>query len=84
MKANAPERIYVKITHPISDEYTEIVAFEDGDGIEYAHTDAFIKKACEFLDGCIPDYIDLKHANVDINVDNKRFIEDFKNYMEGE
>ena len=45
--------------------------------------DAFIEKACEFLDGCIPDYIDLKHANVDINV-NKKFIDEFRKYMEGE
>ena len=35
----APEKVYVKITHPISDEYTEIVAFEDGDGIEYIRKD---------------------------------------------
>ena len=48
MKTNeAPEKIYVKITHPISDEYTEMIAFEDGDGIEYARTDAFIEKACD-------------------------------------
>lgn len=52
--------------------------------IEYVRKDAFIEKACEFLDGCIPDYIDLKYANVDtfINVDNERFIENFKKYME--
>ena len=50
MKANeAPEKLYVKITHPISDEYTEIIAFEDGDGIEYIRTDAFIERTCEWL-----------------------------------
>lgn len=45
-----------------------------------------VEKACEFLDGCIPDYIDLKHANVDTFMDvyNERFIKDFKNYMKGE
>ena len=48
MKANeAPEKIYVNITHPISDEYTEMIAFEDGDGIEYTRTGAFMKKAKE-------------------------------------
>lgn len=31
----APEKIYVNITHPISDEYTEMIAFENGDGIEH-------------------------------------------------
>lgn len=43
----APEKIYVKITHPISDKYTEIIAFEDGDGIECTRTDVFIEKACD-------------------------------------
>ena len=48
--------------------------------------DAFIEKACEFLDGVIYDYIELKYANVDtfMDVDNKRFIEDFRKYMKGE
>ena len=82
MKANkTPEKIWVH----------ELLAMElnvpfKEYHIEYVREDAFIKKALEFLDGCIPDYIDLKHANVDtfINVDNKRFIDDFKNYMEEE
>ena len=66
----APEKIYAKITHPISDEYTEIIAFEDGDGIEYTRTDAFIEKACEWIsNNCY-----IPHAT----------LEDFKNYMKGE
>lgn len=82
MKANAPEKIYVKITHPISDEYTEIIAFKDGDGIEYIHTDAFIEKAVEWLecnntlpDGEVSDYIEeFKKAmklwkNIELNTD---------------
>ena len=56
------------------------------DDIEYIRTDAFIEKALKFLDGCIPDYIELKHANVDtfMNVDNERFIKDFINFTKGE
>ena len=51
MKTNeAPEKIYVKITHPISDKYTEMIAFEHGNGIEYIRTDAFIEKACKWLE----------------------------------
>ncbi len=48
--------------------------------------DAFIEKAREFLDGCIPNYINLKHANVDtfMDIDNERFIKDFINHMKGE
>lgn len=45
----APEKIYVEITHPFSEEYTEIIAFEDGDGIEYIRTDVFIDKAWDWL-----------------------------------
>lgn len=55
----APEKLFIEITHPISDKYTEIIAFEDGDGIEYIRTDAFIEKAlkwycrdCECNDNC--------------------------------
>lgn len=56
---------------------------ESNNDIEYIRKDSFIEKACEFLDGIIYDYIGLKYANVDtfIDVDNKRFIEDFRNYM---
>ena len=81
MKANeAPEKIYV---HEASaHELTENLPYH----IEYIRTDAFIEKALKFLDDRIPDYIELKHTNVDtfMYVDNKRFIEDFKNYMKGE
>lgn len=83
MKANeAPEKIYVSnyssgLTY---NWHNKRLAVND---IEYTRTDAFIERALEFLDGCIPDYIDLTHANVDtfMNVDTKRFIEDFRNYM---
>lgn len=46
---DVPERIYVKINHPISSEYTEIIAFEEGDGIEYCRIDTFIEKAVEWI-----------------------------------
>ena len=72
MKANeAPEKIYVKITHPISDEYTEMIAFENGDGIEYIREDAFIEKAAKWIN---------KHTSLS----EKMVIENFVNYMEGE
>lgn len=80
MKANeAPEKIYVKITHPISDKYTEIIAFEDGNGIEYTRTDAFIEKACEWLSKNSPDYI-----NYFISHDFGKFVEDFRKAQKGE
>lgn len=82
MKANeAPKKIWV---HELSAKELDVPLKEYH--IEYVREDAFIEKACKFLDGCIFDYIELKHANVDtfINVDNKRFIEDFRNYMKEE
>ena len=83
MKANeAPEKIYVNITHPISNEYTEIIAFEDGDGVEYTRTDAFIIKAQKWLTEI--------HRVCDITDENGYRIElmelqaRFENYMKGE
>ena len=84
MKANeAPERLY--LSEAIYSTYLYQVPDPDDESVvEYSRTDAFIEKACEFLDGVIYDYIELKHANVDafMDVDNKRFIDDFKKYME--
>ena len=86
MKANeAPEKLYLS-KNIYSTYLYQVPDPDDETAVEYTRTDAFIEKACEFLDGCIFDYIELKHANVDtfIDVDNKRFIEDFRNYMKGE
>ncbi len=85
MKANAPERLYLHPTAKGNVGASWLIFQLTDDDIEYMRTDAFIEKALKFLDGCIPDYIDLKHANVDtfMDVDNERFINDFKNYMKG-
>ena len=82
MKANeAPEKIYLN-----QDDGLIWHCRSYKDDIEYIRTDVFIEKALKFLDGCIPDYIELKHANVDtfMDVDNERFIKDFINFMKGE
>ena len=65
------------VSRGMEDGCSEMAAFSLG-------YEKVIENAAEWLDGCIPDYIDLKHANVDtfMNVDNKRFIEDFKKEME--
>ena len=81
MKAYTPEKLYVDVHDNLSDSI--LYGFAEkrtDDDIEYIRTDYFIEQALKFLDGCIPDYIDLKQANVD----NKRFIEDFKNHIKGE
>ena len=88
----APEKLYLPKRNKLPLEVVRGGEWYETDpqcmygSVEYTRTDAFIEKACEFLDGCIFDYIDLTHANVDtfINVDNKRFIDEFRKYMEGE
>lgn len=82
MEANeAPEKIYLN-----QDDGLIWHCRSYKDDIEYIRTDVIIEKALKFLDGCIPDYIDLKHANVDtfMSVDNERFINDFKNHLKGD
>ena len=87
-----PEKIYLATTKGVQNLDTSFVGIAHSDPqdivepIEYIRTDAFIEKALKFLDGCISDYIDLKHANVDtfMDVDNERFINDFINYIKGE
>ena len=82
MKANeAPEKIYVNITHPISDKYTEMVAFEHGNGVEYTQTDAFIEKACKFLKDRGNEYIAIVDGQL---VLRKSMVKHFKEYMKGE
>ena len=88
MKANeAPEKIYLpyKDDRLIGLVKTEGVKFNSGvDGhIEYTRTDAFMKKAENFLEMLgygftITDNI--THANYD----KEQLIEDFRNYMKGE
>ena len=75
----APEKLY--LSKNIYNTYPyQVPDPDDASNVEYIRTDYFIEQALKFLDGCIPDYIDLKQAKVD----NKRFIEDFKNHIKGE
>ena len=80
----APEKIYV---HEASaPELTENLPYH----IEYIRKDAFIEKACKFLDKEIP-ITDLSPSNMlDITFkifdkkNKKVFIKNFKAYMKGE
>lgn len=86
MKANeAPEKIYI-LNHTDYSDRRILNAFtekENNNDIEYTRTDAFIEKACEFINKanlylyhCISEECDL--------VDTDKMIEDFKNYIKGE
>ena len=70
----APEKIFVTITQPLSDEYTEMIAFEHGDGIEYTRTDAFIEKAFEWMSSQLQMQYDCFSS----------FIKDFRKSMKEE
>lgn len=78
MKANVPEKIYV---HKC--QYWGLMANEHNitkKGIEYTRTDAFIKKACEFLKSYRQDTPD--GFGYIAGIINDKTIEDFVKYME--
>ena len=86
MKANeAPEKIYLQVCGDCPQTDCESCKFEDFEDnitwckdrifskdIEYTRTDAFIKKACEWLEN-----------NLQGVVGGSIYTEDFRNYMEG-
>ena len=82
MKVNKiPEKIYVTIMQPVSGKYTEMVAFEHGDGIEYIRKDTLIEKAEEFIKERF-SFEDSWHVEGETSIMDK-VIEDFKNYVIG-
>lgn len=73
MNNEAPEKIYLTEDNPLKEWYrTKQVGF---DSIEYTRTDAFIEKACEWLEPVLKNY-----AGYYVGEDNLR---DFKKYMKG-
>jgi len=81
MKANAPENIYVHVKkgRTLNTWNSEWIGVND---IEYTRTDAFIEKACEFIEQNITGYIDVTHKGGEENIIlQSEFIEDFKNYI---
>lgn len=82
MKANgAPEKIYLDI-EPNLDDCTWHLTNPNGDSVEYTRTDAFIEKACEFLNKVTQGYA-IHELLTGENYEDK-IVEDFKNYMKGE
>ena len=76
MKANeAPEKIYI-IPHTLTDGFCRRW-FEEPfkiEYIEYIRKDAFVEKACEFIE---------TYPHLIMGVLRSEVIEDFKNYMKG-
>lgn len=105
----APEKIYLQVCGDCKDNDCKNCKFEDLENItwckdkifekdvEYTRTDAFIEKACEFLNKLIdiPHHIEcaengeplansyIDYAKERLEIANK-IIDDFKNYMKGE
>ena len=74
MKANeAPEKIYIDANEDWHRTFTAFTEKAKGNDIEYTRTDAFIEKACEWLEN-----------NLQGIVGGSIYIEDFRKYMEGE
>jgi hypothetical protein len=73
-----PERIWV---HELSAKELNVPLKEYH--IEYIRTDAFIKKACEWLKSNLYDYAGEDDMGSIVPFDSSIF-EDFKNYMKGE
>ena len=77
MKANeAPEKLYVDVCDNFSDSF--LYGFTEkrkDDDIEYIRTDAFIKKACEWLK-CQDEMVGISFT--------EDFIVRFKDYLKGE
>ena len=73
MKANeAPEKIYIDVSLDSVWGMTERLYEEE---VEYTRTDAFIEKACEFIE---------TYPHLFMGVLRSEVIKDFKNYMKGE
>lgn len=73
MKANeAPEKLYI-----FNPEKREVWFSKTSDKqVEYVRTDAFIEKACSFLQDR------MEHDSIDYPMATHWLIEDFKKYME--
>lgn len=73
----APERLYLSKTIYSTYLY-QVPDPDDETAVEYTRTDAFIEKACAFLQDRI------EHDSIDYPMATHWLIEDFKNYMKGE
>lgn len=79
-----PDKLYARTNNNITIDIS--YASQTLEAVEYVRTDAFIKKACEWLMAhSEDDYFELiKDYNYcgACNLNKKKMIEDFKKYME--
>lgn len=75
MNNKAPEKIVLQEPTKIRTE-----KLYDND-IEYIRNDVFIEKACEWLENNASNYIIEHPFSSDVDFEEDKMIEDFKNYM---
>lgn len=77
----APEKIILSADRDtqIINDYWVINDYTDNIKIEYTRTDAFIEKACDWLESINLDWYQIREG-----VFSRQLVEDFKNYMKGE
>lgn len=86
----APEKIYVPMAGDELHYHMTCPNNEFQESIEYTRTDAFIEKACEWIETNMDDYIHVEYDTVtgiptnEAHIAHKRVVEDFKKYMKGE
>ncbi len=82
----APEKLYILFNHPHTVDYAKLNKRRHEEEVEYTRTDAFIDKACEWLNKEIPNAGLSPSSIIKFKVFNdeckKAFISDFKKYME--
>lgn len=79
----APEKIYIDANENWLRTYTAFTKKAKGNDIEYTRTDAFIEKACEWLEDNANNYIIEHPFGSDVDFEEDKMIEDFKKYMRG-
>lgn len=72
----APEKLYIYFGLPYTVDYTKLNKRSYEEEVEYTRTDAFIEKACEYLEPILTEYAGF-YVGGDV-------LEHFMKYMKGE
>lgn len=80
----APEKIYLCPSDLAGIDYDEewLRLPLDDNSIEYIRKDAFIEKACGWLENNASNYIIEHPFGSDVDFEEDKMVEDFKKYME--
>lgn len=80
----APEKIYLEKVYPDNGVLPNgLNYYPSPSDIEYTRTDAFIKKACDWIEDHVYDYLKMNRTWNEPDYEPK-LIEDFRKAMKGE